>query len=735
MSRHLPAWRSLRVRLPLLLSTLIAVVLIAVFWVINREIEQTLIRTGTERAQTAADQISSMMSQNAGRGINEVRRVASLDAVRQLLANPSGDGSAARNALTPLAVAAQPPVELWTADERSLLEVGPTRGMASSLDATVPLRPGLTAFHVAHNIVFYALVAEVTDGGTAGAQRIAGYIVVKRTLATAQTTETLNRLLGNGAAVALGHPTDGVWTNFAAAVPAPPIDATRNGVVAYRTASGEARLGAVRVVSGTPWAAWVEFPRDRILAPARALRGRMMMIGLAIVALSALVTGIVTARLTRPLYELTSATTAMAAGEYAGRVQSARRDEVGLLADAFNVMTARVRAAHEDLERRVSERTASLSEATAALRDRVADLNHTRAELDRFFSLSLDLLCIAGTDGRFRRVNRAWTETLGWTAEELTTQPYVNFVHPEDRGATAVVADGLAAGGTTVQFQNRFRTKDGAYRWLSWNSVTSGEQSDVIYAVARDVTDERQAALAREHHVIELKAINDELESFSYSVSHDLRAPVRHVVGFASLLEKSAGARLLDEDRRYLNTIINSANRMGRLIDDLLSFSRMGRTALDQRSVSLDRIVQEAIDEVRPEGRQDIVWCVHALPDVDGDPAMLRLVFVNLLSNAVKYSARQPQPRIEVNVDGAGSADTVVYVRDNGVGFDMAYADKLFGVFQRLHSSDEFDGTGIGLANVRRIVHRHGGEVWADSAVDQGATFYVSLPRKKGRTQ
>ena len=462
------------------------------------------------------------------------------------------------------------------------------------------------------------------------------------------------------------------------------------------------------MVAGTPWAAWIEFPRDRILAPAYAMQRRMAVFGLIAIGLSALLISVVSARITTPLHDLTTATAAIASGEYTRRVRTARRgDEIGQLADAFNAMTERVAAAHEELESRVRQRTTTL---------------------DRFFSLSIDLLCIAGTDGRFRRVNPAWEETLGWSAEELTSMPYMDLVHPDDRAATAHEAAGLAAGGITVRFENRYRAKDGSYRWLSWKAAAAGEQG-LIYAAARDVTDEKRAADALARHVSELNVINDELESFSYSVSHDLRAPLRHIVGFATLLEQSADGRMEEQDRRYVKTIAKAATHMGRLIDDLLSFSRTGRAAFDRREVDLDVVVREAVLEVSREARKDIRWDVRPLPHVQGDPSMLRLVFVNLLSNAVKYSSNRPHPVIEVNVDGAGSTETVVYVRDNGVGFDMAYADKLFGVFQRLHSSDEFEGTGIGLANVRRIVHRHGGKVWGEGVVDGGATFYVSLPQ------
>jgi light-regulated signal transduction histidine kinase (bacteriophytochrome) len=226
----------------------------------------------------------------------------------------------------------------------------------------------------------------------------------------------------------------------------------------------------------------------------------------------------------------------------------------------------------------------------------------------------------------------------------------------------------------------------------------------------------------------ELATAYRDLESFSYSVSHDLRAPLRHVTGFATLLRNHLGPSLDDLGRRYLDTMIGAATRMGRLIDDLLAFSRMGRASLSPRPVELGPIVREAQAEVLPEAAgRDIVWDLPALPTVYADPALLRLVMVNLLSNAVKYTGTRGEAHIAVGWCREGR-EIVVSVRDNGVGFDMKYADKLFGVFQRLHASDEFSGTGIGLANVRRIIHRHGGRTWAQAEVDRGATFFFSLP-------
>jgi light-regulated signal transduction histidine kinase (bacteriophytochrome) len=228
----------------------------------------------------------------------------------------------------------------------------------------------------------------------------------------------------------------------------------------------------------------------------------------------------------------------------------------------------------------------------------------------------------------------------------------------------------------------------------------------------------------------ELNASNSELEAFSYSVSHDLRAPLRHVTGFASLLEEHAGSALDDEGRRYLKTITDAAGRMATLIDDLLAFSRTGRASLTKGRVDLNALVSDARAEVSVDldGRR-ITWNVHPLPEVHADPALLRPVMVNLLSNALKYTRTRDEARIEVGTCDGQPGEVAIFVRDNGVGFDMQYADKLFGVFQRLHSAAEFPGTGVGLAIVQRVINRHGGRVWAEAKPGEGATFFFTLRR------
>src|SRR4030043_2437404 len=227
----------------------------------------------------------------------------------------------------------------------------------------------------------------------------------------------------------------------------------------------------------------------------------------------------------------------------------------------------------------------------------------------------------------------------------------------------------------------------------------------------------------------QLEASIKELEGFTYSVSHDLRAPFRHIIGFVELLKERASQSLDEESMRYLDVISDSTKLLGRLLDDILDFIRIGRTEISKSKVSLDKLVKEAIDTMgkETEGR-DIFWKIDHLPDVYGDQNMLRTLLVNLISNALKFTRPRSQAIIEIGCT-AGDHEEVFYIRDNGAGFEMQYVNKLFGVFHRLHHPDEFEGTGIGLANVRRIIERDGGRILAGGEVNEGATFYFSLPK------
>jgi PAS domain S-box-containing protein len=358
-------------------------------------------------------------------------------------------------------------------------------------------------------------------------------------------------------------------------------------------------------------------------------------------------------------------------------------------------------------------------------------------ERDRFFNLSRDLMCIANFDGYFTAVNPAWESTLGHSREELLAQPFVEFVHPDDRAATLAEAEKLSRGEVTVNFQNRYRTRDGGYRWLAWSAQALPAQHR-IYATGRDITEQKHDAesIARlnedlQRRAAQLEAANKELEAFSYSVSHDLRAPLRHIDGFVGLLTKSQGDRLDERGQRQLKVIADAARQMGALSDDLLVFSRMGRAELRHVEVDLVALANEVVTGLESElSGRSVAWKIGRLPAVHADRALLRQVLANLFGNAVKYTRPRAAAEIEMgHTNGSPENEIIFFVRDNGVGFDMQYVDKLFGVFQRLHRSDEFEGTGIGLANVRRIINRHGGRTWAESEPGRGATFYFTLPQ------
>ncbi len=342
--------------------------------------------------------------------------------------------------------------------------------------------------------------------------------------------------------------------------------------------------------------------------------------------------------------------------------------------------------------------------------------------------------------GMFVRMNDTELGWLGYARDEVIGRlTFADLLTPEGRARFAETFPRFKATGEIRDIEFDLVRKNGTTFRVAINATAVRDEraryvssrSTVFDITARTEAARRIASLNADlaHRLGELAHINGELEAFSYSVSHDLRAPLRHIAGFASLLERHAGT-LDAKSQHYVQVIVESAQTMGQLIDDLLSFSRMSRAEMTRRPVALAELVGEVRRDLENDidGRR-VVWRVGALPEVHADRAMLRVVLRNLLQNAVKYTRSRDEAVIEIGAADDDGGDSVVFVRDNGVGFDMTYVDRLFGVFQRLHRAEEFEGTGIGLATVRRIVARHGGRTWAEGAVDRGATVYFSIPR------
>lgn len=349
------------------------------------------------------------------------------------------------------------------------------------------------------------------------------------------------------------------------------------------------------------------------------------------------------------------------------------------------------------------------------------------------------ILILDAQSGVVVDVNPFLTELLGYPSEDFVGRPVYELTFLGDLAAQKEKFLELQEKDYVRQESVPLRTADGRVIHVELvSSVYLVDGHKVVQSNIRDVTARKEAEDAlRELHAdlekrvaertADLEAANRELEAFSYSVSHDLRAPLRAMDAFSQAVLEDYESILPDEGRRYLNLIRSGAQKMGALIDDLLKFSRLGRTPLSRQRVDMTRLVQSALDDLEPaRAQRSVDLRIGELPASEGDAPLLRQVWVNLLSNALKYTRHRDPAIIEVGSE-PGEAGPVYWVRDNGTGFDMKYAGKLFGVFQRLHRAEDYEGTGVGLAVVQRVINRHGGRVWAEAAPDRGATFRFSL--------
>ena len=379
---------------------------------------------------------------------------------------------------------------------------------------------------------------------------------------------------------------------------------------------------------------------------------------------------------------------------------SARRMGQDVLLVAFENVTAQ-KVAAEEMSKRTQERDDALN------------------ELEHLFDLSLDLICIAGTDGYFRRLNPAFEKTLGWTLDELRGRPFVDFVHPHDKPGTLEQVAKLGRGEPVIEFENRYQTRSGAWRWLAWKAAPT--EAGTIYAVARDVTELR---LRQE----ELSRSNAELEQFAYVTSHDLQEPLRTIGSFTELLAKRYEGQLDDRADKYIKYVLDGVKRMQLLINDVLAYSRIGRNKQEPREVDLTKVARAAINSLSLKiSESGAEVSVGELPTLEGDEVLLGSMFLNLISNALKFSDPARPPRVVIDAEKSDSG-WLLKVKDNGIGIKEEHKDRIFTIFQRLHSRKEYTGTGIGLALVKKIVVEHRGRLWVESQPDVGSTFFVLFP-------
>jgi PAS domain S-box-containing protein len=354
-----------------------------------------------------------------------------------------------------------------------------------------------------------------------------------------------------------------------------------------------------------------------------------------------------------------------------------------------------------------------------------------------------DGVVLVGLAGEFKYASPGTIKMFAYDAEEIRNLSPNDLTHPEDLpGVLEILYQIINDPSKTLKHEYRFRHKDGSYKWIesTFSNLLTEPGVESIVINFRDVTERKQAEaqiaqlyLELEQRVVnrtnELQEVNKELETFSYSVSHDLQAPLRRITGFVSLLLDNQTSKLTKEEEQYLGFISASAKEMNDLISAMLSFSRLNRYELHRTNIDMESLVRLVIQSFELETQsRNIDFKIETLPHINGDDELIKQVWTNLISNAIKYTTNKVKATIEIG-SISGETEVTYFVKDNGAGFDMKYASKLFGVFQRLHKASEFEGVGIGLANVHRIIMRHGGHCKAEGEVDQGATIYFTLPK------
>jgi PAS domain S-box-containing protein len=344
-----------------------------------------------------------------------------------------------------------------------------------------------------------------------------------------------------------------------------------------------------------------------------------------------------------------------------------------------------------------------------------------------FFELTADLVVISDIEGYFREINSAWPRVLGYSKEEILGKPFLDFVHPDDKEKTVqIITDKLKRGETVLSFENRYVRKEGGIVWLEWTSQPRVEKG-YTFAIARDITERKREESKLNKVLLDLEHSNKELEQFAYVASHDLQEPLRMVASYTQLLEKRYKDQLDQDAKEFIQFAVDGAIRMQRLINDLLAYSRVGTRGKPHKHTDSHSVLGQAIVNLSTliEENQAVVT-TDDLPPILADESQMVQLFQNLISNAIKFRSGL-SPRVHVSAERKEN-EWIFSVKDNGIGIDPQYKERIFVVFQRLHQKEEYPGTGMGLAICKKIVERHGGKIWVESELQKGSTFYFSVP-------
>jgi len=492
----------------------------------------------------------------------------------------------------------------------------------------------------------------------------------------------------------------------------------------YRGITSKLVVGSYVPLQIPDWAVVTEMPWDEAYQWVIQNAILEILISIVIALIAAMVGSAMARQLAKPLVNLMETASQISKGNRSLQAEISGPLEVASLAFAFNDMTSQLQQTLENLEVKIAERTQQLQET----------LNFQQ----KILSASATGIIAYDDTGQCVLVNEASARLTNGTTEQLLTQNYHDIEAWKNFGLFDIAVEAhtqkkeiekevfiITTYGKEAWFNCRFNTfeSDGrTHLLLTFNDMTEHKRGE------QQILNLNQKLQAQANN---LSAANKELEAFSYSVSHDLRAPLRAIHGFTNILVEDYASLLDEEGKRVCTVIQDNTTRMSQLIDNLLSFSRLSRAEIQSSPINMASLAKTMYQElVTPEEQQRINFEIDTLPEAWGDPILIRQVWTNLISNAVKFTAKKEQAHIEIG-SLSNEAEYIYYIKDNGAGFNMQYAEKLFGVFQRLHNEHEFEGTGVGLAIIQRILHRHGGRIWGEGEVNNGATFYFTLPRKE----